>query len=108
MASAAITIVESPCTIESDTSEALISKGARLKSMVGKLINHGPEDVWCKVSVVRGTAAATVVTTGTQAQLQVPLPAGGALDILKHYDSIAHKTAGGAAVLSWQPSPRDE
>lgn len=109
MASAAITIVENPATIESDTSEAVITKntsmgdGGGLVRMEGTLRNHGPADVWLKVSVVAGTPAATVVTTGAQAQLQVPLPAGSSLPWLFHYATIAHKTAAGTAVLSWVP-----
>ena len=102
MASAAITIVESPATIESDTSEAVITKDSTMDSLSGNLRNHGPADVWLKVSVTI-TAAATVATTGAQAQLQAPLPAGGDMPWLRHYQSVAHVTAAGTAVLSWVP-----
>ena len=102
MASAAITVNESPATIESDTTEAVITKATGLVPMQGELRNHGPADVWCVVAVTG--AAATVVTTGAQAQLQVPLAAGGSLPWLRHYTSVAHKTAAGTAVLSWVPN----
>lgn len=117
MASTAITVIEQPATIESDTSEAVITKHSistsapeptGLPAMEGTLINHGPNDVWMKVSVVQGTAAASVVTTGAQAQLQVPLPAGGEFEWLPQYSSIAHKTASGTAVLSFRPKRRLE
>lgn len=110
MASAAITVVQSPATIESDTSEAVITNGGTtiLKQFVGELRNHGPADVWCKISVDINTPAATVVTTGAQAQLQVPLPAGACIPILVHYKSIAHKTAAGTATLSWVPTNEDD
>jgi|ERR1043166_6481033 hypothetical protein len=103
MASAAITIVENPATVESDSSEAVITKDTSLKNMCGFLQNVGTTDVWLKVSVT-DTAAATVVTTGAQAQNQVPLPAGGVFPWLKHYKSVAHKTAGGTSTLAWVPS----
>ena len=102
MASAAITVVENPATIESDTSEAVITKSTSFPLMQGYLTNHGPADVWCKTSVT-GTAASTVVTTGAQAQHQFPLPAGQSIPWLRHYFSIAHKTAAGTAILSWTP-----
>ncbi len=102
MASAALTVIEQPATIESDTTEAVITKDTGMVDLSGYLHNVGTVDVWCKVSVTT-TAAATVVTTGAQAQLQVPLPAGGSLPWLKHYQSIAHKTAGGASTLAWVP-----
>jgi len=105
MASAAITIIEQPATIESDTNEAVVTNGdTKLgKQLGGELRNHGPADVWCKISIVPGTASGAA-TTGAQAQLQVPLPAGSVLPVLQHYGSIAHKTAAGAAVLSWVPN----
>lgn len=102
MASAAITVTHNPATIESDTTEAVITKDTDKPMMSGELRNHGPSDVWCKVSIT-STAAATVVTTGAQAQLQVPLPAGGSIPWLHHYQTLAHKTAAGAATLSWVP-----
>ena len=103
MASAAITVTENPCTIESDTSEAVITKNASFPDLHGELRNHGPSDVWCKVSVT-STPAATVVTTGAQAQLQIPLAAGGSIPWLNIYRTLAHKTAAGTATLSWVPS----
>lgn len=107
MASAAISIVETPATIESDSSEAVITKTAAFYTMEGYLINHGPADVWCKVSDT-DTAASSVVTTGAQAQKQVPLPAGSQLEWLPSYNTVAHKTAAGTAILSWQPKRRLE
>lgn len=107
MASAAITIVEAPATIESDATEAVITKDATIPLVRGELRNHGPADVWCKVAV-DGTTPATVVTTGAQAQLQVPLPAGGVLPWLRFYSGVAHKTAGGTATLSWVPNVQEE
>lgn len=105
MASTAITIVENPATIESDTTEAVITKNTLLVDMEGVLTNHGSADAWLKISVT-STAAATVVTTGAQAQLQCPLPAGASIDWLPHYSSIAHKTAAGTSTLSWKPVRR--
>ena len=105
MASSAITIIEQPATVECDGSEALITKNTLLYCMEGVLTNHGPADAWLKISVT-STAAATVVTTGAQAQLQCPLPAGASIDWLPHYQSIAHKTAAGTATLSWKPVRR--
>lgn len=102
MASAAITIVESPATIESDTTEAVITKDTNLPALRGVLRNHGSADVYCVVSVT-STPASSVATTGAQAQLQFPLPAGGEVQWLKHYQSLAHKTAAGTSVLSWLP-----
>lgn len=106
MASAAITVVQNPATIESDTSEAVITNGSSSvngQQYTGELRNHGPNDVWCKVSVTFGTSATTVATTGAQAQLQIPLPAGSSIPIYKNYYTIAHKTASGTATLSWVP-----
>lgn len=103
MASAAITIVENPATIESDTTEAVITKSTSFPGMEGELVNHGPADVWCKTSVT-STAAATVVTSGAQAQHQFPLPAGASIAWLPTYFSIAHLTAAGTATLSWRPA----
>lgn len=103
MASAAITIVNTPATIESDTSEAVITKDTTMPALAGELRNHGSADVWCVVSITN-TAASTVVTTGAQAQLQIPLPAGGSIPWLVHYKSLAHKTAAGSATLSWVPT----
>ena len=71
--------------------------------MEGVLQNHGPEDVYLSVSV-SSSAPDAVATTGAQAQLQVPLPAGGELKWKKHYTKVAHKTIGGTAVLSWKPT----
>lgn len=102
MASAALTVVENPATIESDTSEAVITKDATLQNMSGFLSNVGTTDVWCVVSV-NSTVAVTVVTTGAQAQRQFPLPAGGTIPWLKHYKTLAHKTAGGTSTLVWHP-----
>ena len=102
MASAAITIIEQPATVESTSSEAVITKDTSLLNMEGELRNHGAADVWCKVSVTT-TAPSSVVTTGAQAQLQVPLPSGGSLPWLAHYTAVAHKTVSGTATLSWVP-----
>lgn len=99
MASAALTILEQPATIESDTSEAVLTKS--MTGLSGELRNAGPADVWCKAAVAG--AAATVVMTGAQAQLQFPLPAGASFPWLRHYTSVAHKTAGGLATLGWFP-----
>jgi len=118
MASAAYTLTAAPATIESDTSEAVLSNGANVYHQgatstpenilsryceEGFLVNHGPSDVWVVVSQVRDTAAVTVATTGAQAVNQIPLPAGGFLRIIRQYFSLAHKTAAGTATLSWQP-----
>lgn len=103
MAVGAITIVENPATIETDSTGATITKSTDLPRMEGVLHNHGPEDVWLSVSV-SSSAPDAVVTTGAQAQLQVPLPAGGELPWLWHYTKITHKTAGGTSTLSWKPS----
>lgn len=101
MASAAITISEYPATIETDTSEAVITKG--LDQMEGDLVNASAVGAFLKISVT-SAAAASVATTNAQAQLIVPLPAGCNCPILKSYQSIAHKTAGGAGVLAWFPA----
>lgn len=112
MAAADITLAESVCTIESDATGAVITKPGldsniltpNLSSMFGYLRNHGSADVYCLVSITSTKAVlGSVVTTGAQAQLQVPLPAGGTLPWLSTYKSIAHKTAGGTATLSWTP-----
>jgi len=112
MAAADITLAENACSIESDGTGAVISKPGiggnvstpDLSSMWGYLRNHGNADVWCLISITSTKAVlASVATTGAQAQLQVPLPAGGTLPWLSHYKSIAHKTAGGTATLSWTP-----
>lgn len=103
MASAAITLSEQPATVESDSTSATITISTALLGLNGFLTNHGPADVWCSVSV-SSAAADTVVTTGAQAQLQVPLPAGSTLQILPHYTSIKHLTASGIATLSFRPA----
>lgn len=113
MASAAITVVGNCATIESDTNEAVITNGTSTlvaqtgetirRPFDGELRNHGPADVWLKVSIIDATPAATVVTSGAQAQYQVPLPAGSSIPIGKIYYSIAHKTAASTATLSWVP-----
>lgn len=102
MASAAITVSQYPATIESDTTEAVITKNTALYTMSGSLTNHGPADVWC-IASVNSTAATGVATTGAQAQYQFPLPAGSSVPWPYIYFSVAHKTAGGTAVLSWHP-----
>lgn len=107
MASAAITITNNPATIESDSTEALITKDTALLQLEGELVNHGPQDVWCKASLT-DTAAATVVTSGAQAQNQFPLPAGAKIDWLPNYKSIAHVTVAGSSTLSFRPRRRKE
>lgn len=102
MASAAITIVDSPATIESDSTEAVITKNTEMRSLSGYLSNVGQVDTWLVVSVT-STAAASVVTTGAQAFLQIPLPAGGVFYWRPQYRSVAHKTAGGTTTLAWMP-----
>lgn len=99
MASAAITVTDQPATIESDSSEAVITLGY---GKGGMLYNVGSTDVYAKVSRT-STEAATVVTSGAQAQYQVPIPAGGSLRVLPHYRSVAHKTISGSSTLAWQP-----
>jgi hypothetical protein len=99
MASAAITVIEQPATIESDTNEAVITKG--LGQMTGTLVNAGETDVWCVVS--KSGAASGVVTTGAQAQFQFPLPSGASVPWLSHYATIAHKTAADTSILAWFP-----
>ncbi len=102
MASAAITVTENPATIESDSSEAVITKDTAMKNMAGFLSNVGTTDVFCVVSV-NDTVAVTVVITGAQAQRQFPLPAGATIPWLHHYKTLAHKTAGGTSTLVWFP-----
>mgnify|MGYP001562747783 CR=1 FL=1 len=101
MASAAITVVENPATIEGDTSEAVITKG--LANMKGYLTNAGTSDTFLKVSLT-DTAASGVATTNAQAQLIVPLIAGATIEILRSYKSIAHKMAAGTTTLAWFPA----
>lgn len=107
MAAAAITITGVCATIESDTTGAVITNGAASErpSFCGELRNHGQADVWLLVSQRLESAAtvANVVTTGAQAQNQIPLPAGATVLIRNDYKTIAHKTASGTAVLSWMP-----
>lgn len=106
MASAAITITGgAPATIESDsTGNVITCLNASRGGCVGRLYNLGSADVWARVELDDTAGAASdVATTGAQAQLQVPIPADGWLDILTHYRSVAHKTAAGTAVLVWQP-----
>lgn len=105
MASAAITIVESPATIESDTNSATITKSTLLPGLLGTLVNAGSVTVFLSFGVTGGTAPA-VATTSAQAQLQLPLPAGCSCPILPHYTSIKHLTASGASVLGWIPAFR--
>ena len=100
MASAAITIIEQPATIESDVNEAVITK--EMANLRGVLGNASLVDVWLKVSVT-DTAASGVATSNAQAQLMYPLVAGSQFKWLRNYTSVAHKTAGAAAVLSWAP-----
>ena len=112
MAAADITLAENACTIESTSTGAVITKPGigsnvatpKLHNMRGYLRNHGSADVYCLISITSTAAVlGSVVTTGAQAQLQVPLPAGGTLPWLEHYMSIAHTPAGGTATLSWTP-----
>ena len=97
MASAAITIVENPATIETDGTAAVITKSTGLTNMEGTLVNAGLVDTWLKIN---GTG---VVTTNAQAQNIVPLPAGASMPWLKSYATIEHKTAGAVGVLAWFP-----
>lgn len=118
MASAAITITGQPATIESDTSEAVITNGEKVtdgngfrvnwRTRYGELYNMGPADVFVKVSVDPNTPAASVATTLAQAQAQFPLPAGGYLTIRKTFYTIAHLTVAGTATLAWSPMPADD
>ena len=106
MAAAAITVVGVAATIESDATGAVITNGPTDQiSYHGELRNHGPSDVWCFISQDSRDTALTsdVVTTGAQAQNQVPLPAGATIVIRRDYKTLAHKTAAGAATLSWVP-----
>lgn len=103
MSSAAITIVESPAQIESDTNEAVITKSTELPFLQGELRNLGAAAVYLKISV-NATAASGVTTDGAQGQLRVPLPSGASLPWLFNYQSLAHKTAAGAAILAWVPN----
>lgn len=102
MASAAITIVENPATIESDGNAATITKSDTLRSMTGVLVNmHASVDTFLAISVT--DTVGVPATSAAQAQLQCPLPAGESIPWLAHYKSIAHKTAGSASVLAWIP-----
>lgn len=107
MAAAAITISGNVATIESDSTGAVITNGDSLavKSFRGELRNHGPADVWLKISQSTGApaTAAGVDVTGAQAQNQLPLPAGSVTPVTYDMKSIAHKTAAGVATLSWVP-----
>lgn len=108
MAAAAITLADNPATIESDSTGAVITNGSQDgigSSVDGYLRNHGPADVWLLISqsTVTAAAVASIVTTGAQAQGQVPLPAGSAICIREDYRTIAHKTAAGLATLSFVP-----
>ena len=103
MAAAAITIIENPATIESDATGAVITKA--LRNMSGYLCNLGTADVFMFASVddrVPATTAAVAVTNA-QAQQIFVLPAGASMPWLRSYNSIAHKTASGTAVLIWYP-----
>lgn len=104
MASAAITTTITCATIESSTTEALITKDTAVPTLEGYLRNAGPADVWCKASYTN-TGAATVVTSGAQAQLQFPLPAGASFPWKADVKSVAHVTASGLATLAWYPAP---
>lgn len=104
MAAAAITIIGNVATLESDTTGAVITNGGDSR-YCGELRNHGPADVWLFISQDARDLALTsdVVTTGAQAQQQIPLPAGSSLTIKHDYGTISHKTAAGTAILSWVP-----
>lgn len=102
MASAAITVVENPATIESDTTAATITKSTGLLSMAGVLVNGGTVKTYLAISVT--DTAGTPATTDAQAQLIVGLPAGASMSWLPHYKSIAHKTAATNTVLYWFPN----
>lgn len=114
MAAAAITLSDNVATLESDSTGAVISNGttetnsetAAKPRVRGELRNHGPSDVYCFISQDERDAALTsdVVTTGAQAQQQVPLPAGASIPIYKDFKTIAHKTAAGTATLSFIPA----
>ena len=105
MASTALTLAESPATIESDTTEARITKDPELRSMEGYLFNVGGADVFCKAAI-QTTGATGVSTALSQGQLQFVIPAGGQFQWLPHYNSVAHKCTSGTAALIWEPLRR--
>ena len=96
MASAAITITNTVATIESDTSEAVMTKDTAMYGLAGVLVNGGSTTTWIKVN---GTG---VVTTNAQAQNLVSLPAGASMPVLKNFATMAHKSTG-TTVLFWFP-----
>lgn len=103
MAATAITIVESPATIEADETGAVITKNTGLNQMSGVLVNAGLVTVWLKISLT-DTAATAPALTNAQAQLTVGLPPGANFPWLAHYKSIFHKTAAGTtSTLYWYP-----
>lgn len=108
MGSAAITIIENPATIESDTNAAVITKIAatapfNFAPMAGVLVNGGAVKTFIAITC-HGNTGGTLATTDAQAQLVVGLPAGASIPWLPHYASIQHKTASSSTVLYWFPN----
>jgi len=98
MASAAITVNEMPARIECDTDAAVITKGSVLTE--GYIANAGTVKAFL---IVNGLGASIQTDSGQDAD-QVDLPAGASFPVLKHYMTIAHKTAAGVTVLQWFPT----
>jgi len=98
MAAAAIILAENPCTIESDSTGAVITN----TGLQGTLVNGGSTSVFLKTSVT-DTAATAPATSNAQAQHTVELPAGASMPILAHYKTMYQITASGTSVLFWYP-----
>ncbi len=103
MASAAITIVENPATIESDTNAATITKNAALTSMAGVLVNGGTIKTFIAITCL-GNTGGVLATTDAQIQLVVGLPPGASMPWLPHYASASHKTGSSSTFLYWFPN----
>jgi len=96
MASAAITVTETPATIESDTNAAVVTKG----TLAGYIVNGGT----VKTFVAFGTV--TVVTTDAQLNGIIGLPAGASTPVPANVLTFNHKTASSSTVLYWIPALR--
>jgi hypothetical protein len=97
MASAAITLVQNPATIEVDTNNnAIMSKANNLS---GVLVNGGSQTVFLNTA----GAGASPATNNAQAQNVVGIPAGGSFKVLRFYTKISAIVPGTTSFLWWIP-----
>jgi hypothetical protein len=100
MASAAITLSQTPAIIECTTNSALITLDPTLQQVTGVLRNLNSQRAFLKI----GTGAPAA--DGAQVSGEVALDQGQELPVAAHYSKITHavvSTTTNVALLAWLP-----